>query len=161
MSVEWNLLVDIRERRQAIALQRLLAARRAAQAAAAVVADAAHRLEDEVASKARHWTTTVDDAQGGTCRIEHLRRASSWSGVLDHQIAQAATACGDAIADAARVDATLAVSRREHGEAARSVEKAQQLQQRESTRARRALDARQDGVAEDFAAQTWAARRAV
>ncbi len=161
MSVEWNLLVDIRERRQAIALQRMLAARRAADAAAVVVADAARRLQDEMAAKARHWTSTIDDAQGGACRIEHLRRASAWGGVLDHQIAEAATTCAGAIAEAARVDATLDRSRRAHGAAARSVEKAQQLQQQEAARAQRGVEARQDDAAEDFAAQTWATRRAV
>ena len=161
MSVEWNRLVDIRERRAAIALQRLHVARRAAATAAEAVADAARRHQDEVSAKASHWTSTVDDAQGGACRIEHLRSASAWSGVLDHQIARAAATCKGVIAEAARVDATLALARRAHGQATRGVEKAQQLQQRETAAERLRSEARQDDAAEDHAAQAWAARRGV
>jgi len=158
MSIEWQRLVDIRERRETIAQQRVLAARRAADAAAAVVEAAARRLRDEVTAKATHWSATVDGARQGHCSIEQLRSASAWSGVLDRQIERAAAGRDAAIADAVRADSALGVSRREHGVAARGVEKAQQLQEREAVRRRRAADMRQEDAADDFAAQAWSPR---
>ena len=158
MTVEWQRLVDIRERRRAIAQQRVLAARRAADAAAAVVEAAARRLRDEVAARSTHWSSTIDGARQGHCSIEQLRGASAWSGVLDRQIERAAAGRDAAIADAARADAALTRSRREHGAAMRGVEKAQQLHEREAARRGRAADARQEDAADDFAAQAWSRR---
>ena len=156
--IEWQRLVDIRERREAIAQQRVLAARRESDAAAALVEAAARRLREQVTAKAAHWSSTVDGARHGQCSIEQLRGASAWSGALDRQIERAAAGRDAAAGDAAHADAALQRSRRDHGVAVRGVEKAQRLHEREAARARRVADARQEDVADAFAAQAWPTR---
>jgi len=158
--VDWALLIDVRERRKRSALEAMLADRRVDDERRSAVLQAQAQREQRVDAKRAHWTDTRQHAGANGCSVAQWRDASAWSGALDAQIAQHDDALRAAQAAAGESQRVLDASRRRLHEAAGSVEKASEMQRRQSAERQRRGEARADADAEAVAASAWAARRA-
>jgi hypothetical protein len=155
--IDWPRLEELRERRRRLALEAMLADRRAADAQAHVLraAEDARALAER--AKASHWQAAAADP---ALSVATLAGASTWSRVLDEQIARERAATAEAEARAQACARAVAASREALRRAAGSVEKAARLAQQARALGRRREDARLESAAEDLAAARWAAHRA-
>jgi flagellar biosynthesis chaperone FliJ len=160
MSIDWGLLVEVRERQKTSAMEVVARDRRAAGESLAMWHQAQASQQQQVNAKLQHWQATSGALSGGRCDVAQLRQAGAWSGALDARIVQA----GEAAAQAAQVHAqrqqVLEASRRQLREASGELEKAKQMQQRTRAEARCERERRLDAVTEEAAAQAWRSRRA-
>jgi flagellar biosynthesis chaperone FliJ len=160
MSIDWGLLVEVRERQKTSAMELVARERRAAGESLALLHQAQASQQQQLDAKRQHWQATAGVLSGGQCDVAQLRHAGAWSGALDARIVQA----GEAAAQAAQVHANrqqaLDTSRRQLREASGELEKAKQMQQRTQAEARRQREQRLEAVTEDAAAQAWRSRRA-
>lgn len=158
--IDWALLIDVRERRKRSALETMLADRRIADERRVGALQAQAQREQRVDAKRQHWLDVRHGASADGCSVAQWRDASAWSGALDAQIAQHDGAVRAAQQAADESERVLDASRRRLHEAAGSVEKATQMQQREGAERQRRAEALADEEAEAAAAMAWAARRA-
>ena len=158
--IDWALLIDVRERRKRSALEAMLADRRIADERRAAAVQAQAQREQRVDAKRQHWMDVRHGASAHGCSVSQWRDASAWSGALDAQIAQHDGALRAAQRAAEASERVLETSRRRLHEAAGSVEKATQMQQREGAQRQRLAEARAEDETEAVAATAWAARRA-
>jgi len=160
-SIDWKLLVDVRERQKTAALGVVARDREAAEQSHARLRQAEAWREERVQSKAAHWQATVGALAGGQCNVAQLRHAGAWSGALDVQIAQAQQQAAQAGEFHAQREEVLARSRQALRDASGELEKARQMQQRARAERLALQETRQDEAAEEAASQAWATRRAV
>ncbi len=158
--IDWTLLIDVRERRKRSALEAMLADRRVADERRAAALQAQAQREQRVDAKRQHWLDVRHGASAEGCSVSQWRDASAWSGALDAQIAQHDDALRAAQAAAEASERGLDASRQRLRAAAGSVEKATQMQQRESAERQRRAEVHAEEDAEAVAAMAWAARRA-
>ena len=160
-SIDWKLLIDVRERQKTAALGVVARDRKAAEQSHAQLLQAEAWREQQVQSKAAHWQATVGALAGGQCNVAQLRHAGAWSGALDAQIAQAQQQAVQAGEFHAQREEVLARSRQALREASGELEKARQMQQRARAERLALQETRQDEAAEEAASQAWAAQRTV
>lgn len=159
MSINWKLLIEVRERQKRRALEGVTRDRQATEEGLAQVQQAQARAQMTVAAKTQHWEATAGALGGGACNVAALRQAGAWSHALDAQIAQAGQAVAQAQALSAERQAVLDASRQKLRAATGELEKAQQMQQRSKAQHLHQLDLRHDDAAEETASQAWSARR--
>ncbi|CAN7451539.1 serine kinase [Variovorax sp. LjRoot130] len=159
MSIDWKLLVDVRERQKTVAMDVVARDRADAEQSQAQLQQAESWQQQQVQNKVQHWQATRGALSGGQCSVAEFRHAGAWSGALDAQIAQA----GQAAAQAARAhterEQVLEQSRRQLRAASGELEKARQMQQRARTERLHVQELRLEDVNEESAAQAWAMRR--
>jgi hypothetical protein len=155
--IDWRRLLDLRERRRRLALEAMLADRRAADACAGAARAAEALLGQVQAARTSHWQAVGADAG---LSVASLAGAAAWSRVLDERIARERAAVAEAEVQARAQARVLAQSRAALRRAAGGVEKATRLSERARSLGRRLEDARLEATAEDVAAALWAARRA-
>lgn len=160
MTIDWTLLVEVRERRRTSALELVARERRAAAESLAAWQQAQARQQQQVNAKLQHWQATAGALSGGECQVAHLRQAGAWSGALDALIAQAGEAAAQAGQAHAQRQQVLDASRLKLRTASGELEAAQQMQQRTRNEARRQREQRLDAATEEAAAQAWLSRRA-
>jgi hypothetical protein len=155
--IDWVRLEDLRERRRRVALEAMLADRRAAdaQARALQAAEAARAVAER--AKASHWQAAGADP---ALSVAALAGAAAWSRVLDAQIARERATVAQAQAQARACTRAAEASREALRRAAGGVEKAARLAQQARSTDRRQEDARLESAAEDLATARWAAQRA-
>ena len=158
-SIDWKLLIDVRERQKTAALGVVARDREAAEQSHAQLRQAEAWREQQVHSKAAHWQATVGALAAGQCKVAQLRHAGAWSGALDAQIAQAQRQALQAGEFHAQREEVLARSRQALRDASGELEKAQQMQQRARAERLALQETRQDEAAEEAASQAWVARR--
>jgi hypothetical protein len=161
MSIDWKMLIDVRERQKTAALGVVARDRDAVEQSRAQLRQAEARREAQVQSKAAHWQATVGALAGGQCNVAQLRHAGAWSGALDAQIAQAQRQAVQAGELHAQREDVLARSRQALRDASGELEKARQMQQRARAERLALQETRQDEAADEAASQAWAAQRAV
>ncbi|MGJ7603938.1 serine kinase [Variovorax sp. LT1R20] len=158
-SIDWKLLVDVRERQKTAAMGVVVRERAAAEESQAQLQQAEARQQQQVQNKLQHWEATRGALSGGQCSVAEFRSAGAWSGALDAQIAQA----GEAAAEAARAhterEQVLEESRRQLRAASGELEKAQQMQQRARTERLHLQELRLEDANEESTAQAWAMQR--
>lgn len=160
MSIDWGLLVEVRERQKTSATQRVARERRAAGESLAMWQQAQAREQQQLDAKQQHWQATAGALSGGECNVAQLRQAGAWSGALDAQIVRA----GEAAAQARQVHGerlqVLESGRSALRAASGELEKAKQMQQRTRAEQRRQREQRLDAMTEEAAAQAWLSRKA-
>jgi hypothetical protein len=160
MSIDWGLLVEVRERQKTSAMEVAARERRAAAESLAMWQQAQARQQQQVNAKLQHWQATAGSLAGGECNVAQLRQAGAWSGALDAQIVQAGQAAAQAGQVHAQRQQVLAASREKLRAASGELEKARQMQQRTRAEARRQREQRHDAATEEAAAQAWLSRKA-
>lgn len=161
MTIDWKLLVDVRERQKSAALGIVARDREATEESRAQLQQAEAQRQQQLQSKAQHWQATVGALSGGQCSIAQLRHAGAWSGALDAQIAEAGQAAMQAGQAHAQREQVLEASRLQLRAASGELEMAQQMHERARIERLRLAELRQDEAAEEAASQAWAARRMV
>jgi hypothetical protein len=159
MSIDWRLLVEVRERQKTVAMEVVARDRRAAGESLAAWQQAQALERQQVAAKVQHWQATAGVLSRGGCDVAALRQAGAWSGALDAQIVQAGRQAMQAGQAHAVREQTLEASRRELRAASGDLEKARQMQQRERSEQRRLQERRHESRTDDAATQSWLARR--
>jgi hypothetical protein len=159
MSVDWKLLVEVRERQKTVATSEVARERHAADESQALLRQAQSQVQQEQRSKDGHWQGTRQALAGGHCRVAELVQAGAWSKVLDAQIAKASQAAAEAGQAHALREQALEESRRRLRAASGEVEKARQMQQRARADELRLAEVRHEESAEEASARTWALRR--
>ncbi|OUL98715.1 serine kinase [Variovorax sp. JS1663] len=160
-SIDWKLLVGVRERQKTTAMGVVARDSEAAAQSQAHWQQAEALHAQEIQGKAAHWQATAGALEGGRCNVAQLRHAGAWSAALDARIVEAQQLAAQAGEQHAQREQSLARSRQALREASGELEKAQQMQAR--TRAERAAlqEQRQDEASEEAASQQWAAARRV
>ncbi|RST56447.1 serine kinase [Variovorax sp. MHTC-1] len=161
MSVDWKMLIAVRERQKTAAMGVVAREREAAARSLAELQQAEERHRQELESKASHWQDLQGAFASGQCNVAQLRVAGAWSGALDAQIAKAGSAAVQAGAAHAQHEELLARSRQALRAASGEVEKAQCMQQRERAEHARMQELRQEDASEEATTQAWLARRAI
>jgi hypothetical protein len=159
MSIDWKLLIDVRERQKTAAMEIVARDRQAADESQARLQQAQAKRQQQLDAKAQHWQATVGDLSGGHCSVAQLRHAGAWSGALDAQIAQAGQVAAQAEHAHAQTQQVLDASRRQLRAASGELEKALQMQQRTRAEQVRLRELRQDEGAEEAATQVWLSGR--
>lgn len=159
MAIDWKLLIGVRERQKASALEAVARQRRTLEASQAQ-AQALHgqRLQ-QVEAQAAHWQATLAASSGGRLNALHLRDAAAGSRALDVQIARAGLAASRADAVVAQHQGQLDASRGELRSADGELMKARQMQERLQAQQRQARERQQEDAAEEGASRTWLAKR--
>jgi hypothetical protein len=159
MTIEWQLLADLRERRKQSALEAMLAQRRDTERSR----DEAQRAQAEwqrcVEANLGHWQATRSAMAGGAFNVAQLRHAAAWSGALDARAAAQQRVVQQAQAALQERQRLLDERRDALRAAAAGVEKALHMQRRERARLASAGEARIDAVVDALAATRWAAGR--
>ena len=155
--IEWQRLLDLRERRRRLALEAMQADRRVADARAGAAHAAGAALARAHDTLAGHWQAA---AAAPGLSVASLADAAAWSRVLGERIARERLAAAEAEALAQAGARALARSREALRRAAGGVEKATQLSERARSLGRRLEDARLEAGAQDLASARWSARRA-
>jgi len=159
MSIDWKLLIDVRERQKTAAMEVVARDRQAADASQARLQQAQAQQQQQVNAKAQHWQATAGELSGGHCSVAQLRHAGAWSGALDAQILQAGQVAAQAEHAHVQTQQVLDASRRQLRDASGELEKAQQMQQRTRAEQRRLQELRQDEGTEEAATQVWLAHQ--
>jgi len=157
--IDWGRLVQVRERRKSIALQTMLAQRRAAEQSRAQAQAQAAENERRIAEKVAHWQAARSALADGTVRAAGLCDAAAWSGALDARIAQQAQVAQQADAAAQEGERALDGRRAELRRAAGAVETACRVREREHERMRAVAESRLETATEDLVALRWSAQR--
>ena len=160
MNIDWKLLIDVRERRKKIALEAMLADRRAAEQSRGEARQAQAQWQRRVEAKVDLWHATRGAMAGGSFSVAQLCDATAWGGALDAQIAQEGVVVQKAQSMAHEREQVLEMSRGQLRHAAGGVEKAAHMQKRGNSLQRRVDEARTDAATEAVAATAWASRRA-
>lgn len=159
MSVDWMLLIDVRERQKSAAMGVVARERQAAEQSLARLQKAETWREQQVQDKAQHWQDTAGALSGGVFSVAQLRQAGAWSGALDARIAQAGQTVAQAGQAHAQREQALAASRLRLRGASGELEKARQMQERTRAEQLRLQGLRHDDAAEEAAVQAWATHR--
>jgi len=159
MSIDWKLLIDVRERQKIAAAGVVTRERQAADESQAQLRQAQWQVQQKQQHKDGHWQGTRQALAGGQCRVAELVRAGEWSRALDAQIAKASQNAAQAGQAHALREQALEESRQRLRAAHGEVEKARQMQQRARAEALRLVEVRQDEAAGDAATRTWALGR--
>ncbi|EJL73494.1 hypothetical protein PMI12_03468 [Variovorax sp. CF313] len=159
MSIDWKLLVDVRERQKTAAMGVVARDRAAAEESQARLQQAEAWQQQQVQNKARHWEATRGALSGGQCSVEAFRSAGAWSGALDARIAEAGQATVQAARAHSEREQVLEKSRRQLRAAHGELEKARQMQQRARTERLHLQELRLEDANEESTAQAWAMRR--
>jgi hypothetical protein len=157
--IAWDRLIEVRERRQRLAFEAMLAERRAAALSRAEAERELAAWQGRVDAKGAHWQATRGALAGGGVSVAQLCAAAAWSGALDASIAQQAGKVQRSEAAAAQSERALDASRERLRAAAGRVETATQTRAREHAKRQRLGDARTEVATEEFAAARWFAGR--
>jgi len=160
MSIDWQQLVEVRERQKTNAQEIVARDRRAAGESHAQWQQAQAHQQLQLDAKLAHWQATAGALSNGQCNVAQLRQAGAWSGALDAQIVQAMQAAVEAAQALARRQQVLAASREKLRAASGELEKARQMQQRTRAERRRQREQRLEAATEEAAAQSWLSRKA-
>jgi hypothetical protein len=160
MSIDWKLLIDVRERRKKIALEAMLVNRRAAERSRSEAQQAQAQWQRRVDAKLDFWQATRLATAGGSFSVSQLSDAAGWSGALDAQIAQQSVTVQQAQCAFRECEQMLEASRGRLCHAAGGVEKAERMHKRDKAMLRRVDEARFDAAIEGSTSTAWAARRA-
>lgn len=160
MTVEWQLLADLRERRKRIALEAMLAQRLDTERSREEAQRAHAEWQRCVEASQGHWHATRTEMVGGAFNVAQLRHAAAWSGALEAQAAARLGMVQQAQAMAQERERLLDASREALRTAAGGVEKAEHMQRLERTRRALADDARIDTAVDELATTRWFAGRA-
>jgi hypothetical protein len=155
MSIDWKLMINLRERQRTTASDKVAREREAVAQSEAQVRAAQARLAQEQDSKAALWSDTAAAFYGGVCNIERLQQASAWSRTLDGKVAQAAQSVHQAQVVAQQKNAVLEARRQELRAAMAELEKAKEMQTRLLANRRRTAEAHADEVVDEWAANQW------
>ena len=161
MSIEWMRLVDLRERHQQAACERVARDRRSAEESQAQAQAAQARLQEQIGVKASHWQAIANALQGGGCDVARLRDAGAWSRALDGHIARADSGVAQAQAVAAERQGALEASRQQLNRALAATERARQMAKRATQEQQRVRDLRIDDATEEASSLAWVRRRAL
>jgi hypothetical protein len=161
VNIDWDRLVDVRERRKRSALEAMLAERRAAERSREQLQREHAEREQLVAAKVAHWQAARAALAEGGFDVAQLVAATAWSGALDAAIAQQHHVLQQAQAATAERERVLDASRAALRTAAGHVEKATRMRRRQMTQQQRSRDARVEALAEEVATTRWSAQRAV
>ena len=155
MTIDWKLLVQLRERHKLAAHEAVVHERRVAQAREAQLMQSRGALDEQVQAKAALW----QQASAGAIDMGALRQTAAWSGALDRHIAQARRQVSDA-EHLAHLQAQRVEQRRtELRQACGDLTKAEQMQTRQRAAQRQLAETRAEDVAEEHAVQRWTARK--
>jgi hypothetical protein len=155
MTIDWKLLVQLRERHKLSAHEAVAQERRAAAEREAQLVQSRGALDEQVQAKAALW----QQASAGSIDMGALRQTAAWSGALDRHIAQARRQVSEAEHLAYLQEQRLQQRRRELREACGDLTKAEQMQSRARAAQRRLAETRAEDVAEEHAVQRWTARK--
>lgn len=160
MSVEWSLLVEVREMRERLALEAMVADQRIADERRKQALAAQVRLRQQEEASVQHWLSTRRSMAKGRTSVAQLQQAAAWSRALDAEIAQKSAVAQRSERVAAEHQQVAEASRERLAQAAGGVVKAETMHERERAKAQRLEEARHDATTDDVAATAWAARRA-
>src|SRR5688572_2268664 len=127
MSIDWKLLVQLRERHKLAAHEVVVQERRAAQQREAQVMESRGELMQQVQAKTALW----QQASAGVIGVAGLRQTAAWSRALDGQIANANRQVAHAEHLAQLQELRLAQSRDALRGACGDLSKAEQMHTRE------------------------------
>lgn len=154
MSTDWAVLVKVRERRMALAQERVASERHASEQMQSAVQQARDHHSAVSEAKRRLWQR-VADGQVATLSVGDLRQTSTWSGALDARLAAASGSVRSALQDAARQQARLDTSREQLRDAAAQFAMADELRRRSSAEQLRQRETRLEDHTESVASQSW------
>jgi len=155
MTIDWKLLVQLRERHKLAAHEAVARERRVAHEREAQLLQSRGALDEQVQAKAALW----QQASASTIDMGALRQTAAWSGALDRHIAQARRQVSDAEHLAYLQEQRVLQRRDELRQACGDLTKAEQMQTRERVARRQLAETRAEDVAEEHAVQRWTARK--
>jgi hypothetical protein len=160
MTLDWKLLVRVREQQRTRAQQRVAEERQATLRAQGQAHAAREAWSQEVQARAGLWVSMQGTGQGEgpALDIGTLRHASAWSRTLDGRIGQASALAAQAEGDALRQGQRLADSRQALRGAAGALHKAEQMHDRVRDDHLRQQQLRADDALEEAAVQAWSRR---
>jgi hypothetical protein len=156
MTLDWKLLVRVREQQRTRAQQRVAEERRAMLRAQGQALAAREAWSQEVQARAGLWASMHGEAQA--LDIATLRHASAWSRTLDGRIGQAASVAAQAEGAAEQQGQRLADSRQALRGAAGALHTAEQMRDRVRGEHLRQQQLRTDDALEETAVQAWSRR---
>lgn len=155
MSVNWKLMIQLRERQRTEASDRVAKERSIVAESEAQVAVAKNRLQQEHDAKAALWERTNSAFREGACRIEQLQFAMSYSRSLDRKATEAMKAVQQAQVEMQKKVEVLDQRRQELREAMGDLEKAREMQSRHVKNMTKKSEARQEDAVDEWSSSTW------
>lgn len=159
MGIDWQRLIDVRDRHVEVAREHVANDRQAFDQAQARAQAAQQRLIDQQHARVAHWQAVAGRLDARGVDVSQLREAGSWSHALDRQIAQAVQAAHAAQASTEEPARKLEASRAQLRSSAAALEQARRMCERADQQAQRTLDQRLDDITEEAATQAWLRRR--
>lgn len=159
MSIAWETLIDVRERRKQLALAAMVAERRIVEQSRAQTQLAQAEQQRCIDAKSRHWQSIRDAAAQGAVNVARLCDAVAWSNALDAGISRHNTIVQQAQADTTECEQRLVARSHSLRQAVAGLMKAEQMRERRRAQQRLVSDARADSAIDDFASITWAGRQ--
>lgn len=160
MTLDWKLLVRVREQQRTRAQQRVAEERQATLRAQGQAHAAREAWSQEVQARAGLWASMqgAGQGEGQALDIGTLRHASAWSRTLDGRIGQAASVVARAEGAVEEQGQRLAISRQALRGAAGALHKAEQMHERMRHEHLRQQQLRADDAHEEAAVQAWSRR---
>lgn len=158
-TMDWHLLIGVRERQKTAALALVVHERCALQAAKDQARMADAQWQHQLQAKTAHWQATKAALAGGGFKSAQLREAATGSRALDSHIAQTGRAAAEARTQVLQQEARLGARLGELRSAEGELLKARQMQDRQRAQQLRTGELRQEDAAEDVATQKWLRRR--
>jgi len=159
MGIDWQRLIDVRDRHVEAARELVSRHRRAFDEAQAQAQAAQQHLIDQQQARAAHWQAVAGRLDARAVDVSQLRDAGSWSHALDRQIEQATQAAEQAQASTAEPARKLEASRAQLRSSSAALEQARRMRERADQQAQRTLEQRIDDNTEEAATQAWLRRR--
>lgn len=158
MSVNWKLMIQLRERQKMEAGDLVAKERQVVAESEVQVQSAQGRLNQELAAKTALWQQTRSSFDGGAVNVEQLRFATSYSKVLDARAAEAAKAVHDAQSEMQKKLVVLDERRQQLREAMGDLEKAKEMQLRHLKQLNQAAEYRMEDALDEWSTSKWTAQ---
>lgn len=159
MSINWKLMIQLRERQRAEASDRVAKERKVVAESEAQVNAAQGQLRQQQDTKAALWRETHAAVQGGICSVEQLQFATKWSKALDIKAAEAAKAVKEAQVEMDKKMVVLNERRQALRVAMGDLEKAREMQSRQIKQLQQRIEARTEDAVDEWASHKWAAQQ--
>lgn len=155
MSVNWKLMIQLRERQRAEASDRVAQERKVVSEVEARLDIAERKFLQEREAKKALWQRTNAAFQAGQCSVEQMQAAMAYSRTLDSRAAEAAKAVAEVCEEMKKKLAVLEARRGELRAAMGDLEKAKEMQVRHVKSVNRKIEARAEDVVDEWATSRW------
>lgn len=159
MSINWKLMIQLRERQRTEATDRVAKERKIVSESEAQVNQAEGHLRQQQETKAALWRETHAAVQGGICSVEQLQFATKWSKTLDVKAAEAAKKVKEAQSEMQKKMVVLNERRQELRVAMGDLEKAREMQARQIKSLQQRIEARTEDAVDEWASHKWSAQQ--